>query len=81
MFVTTCMLDLDAGLSAALLSLKLIAVSLTASEPELSAGICSGVVVPLHHVVPARSWIQHVAAALICWQQKNKELSSFKKMF
>lgn len=59
-----CTLDLDAGLSALLLSVKLVAVSSTASEPELSAGIGCGVVVPLHHVFPARSWIQGLTAAL-----------------
>lgn len=58
------MLDFGAGFSAALLSLKLVSVSWTASEPELSAGISYGVVVPLHHVVPARPWIQRLVAAL-----------------
>lgn len=67
MFMTTgalCTLDLDAGLSALLLSVELVAVSPTASEPELSAGIGCDVVVPLHHVFPARSWIQGLTAAL-----------------
>ena len=71
MFVTTGVLDLDAGFSAALLGLKLVAVSLTTSEPELSAGIGRGVVVPLHLVVPARSWIQRLVAALFCWRQRK----------
>lgn len=78
--VTTgmCVLDLDAGLSAALLSLKPVAVPLTASKPELSTGISCGIVVPLHHVVPTRSWIQGLAAALGWRQQKanvNKTVS------
>lgn len=63
--VLMCMLDLDAGFSADLLSLELIAVPLTAAEPELSAGVSYGVIVPLHHVVPARSRIKGEAAALI----------------
>lgn len=64
-FVT---LDLDAGFSAAPLRLELVAVSHAASEPELSAGVGCGVVVPLHHVVPAGSWIQGLTAALR-WRQ------------
>lgn len=62
------MLDCGAGFSAALLGLKPVAVSPTASKPELSTGISCGVVVPLHHVVPAGSWIQGLAASL-GWRQ------------
>lgn len=59
-------IELDAGFVTLLLGLKLVFVSQTASEPELSAGVRRLIIVPLHHVVPARSWVQDLPAAL-CW--------------
>lgn len=60
------LLELDAGFTALLLGLKVVFVSEAAPEPELSAGIRRGVVVPLHHVVPTGSRVQDLVAAL-CW--------------
>lgn len=58
------LLGLDTGISAALLCIKLVTVSKTASKPELSTGIRYVIVVPLRHIVPTWSWIQSLAAAL-----------------
>lgn len=77
MHIIVTMLGLDAGFSAALLSLKPVAVSQTASEPELSAGVGCGVVVPLHHVITTRSWIQGLAAPL-CWRQTENKCQKLK---
>lgn len=69
------MSDPEAGFSAAPLGLKLVAVSQTTSEPELSAGIRRGIVVPLHHVVATRPWIQDLAAPLR-WRQKMSQVKT-----
>lgn len=37
---------------------KLVGVAVTTTEPELSAGVGLGVVVPADHVLPAGSWVQ-----------------------
>lgn len=67
------MLDLNTLFFADLLGHKLVAVSETASEPELGAGVGGGIVVPPHHVVSARSRIQGVTATVLCgWRRKQE---------
>lgn len=70
-----CASGLDAGFSASLLRLKLVAVSQTASKPELSAGVGCGVVVPLDYVLAARPWVQDLVAPLH-WRQRKKKRAS-----
>ena len=68
---TVCMLDLNTGFFAALLRLKSVLISLTASEPELGTGISRSVIVPLHKVIPARPGVQSLSTSLI-WGKRKK---------
>lgn len=63
--------ELHAGFPAAPLTVKPVLVSKATSEPELSAGVGYGVVVPLHHVVPTRPRVQSLVAAV--WRSGGEE--------
>ena len=65
MFIPThTLLRVDAGEPAAGLRLKVVCVSLAASEPELSAGVSFGVVVPSNYVLSTGPGVQRERAAL-----------------
>lgn len=48
----------DAGMFTLGFRFKVVGVALATTEPELSAGVSLGVVVPAYHVLPAGSRVQ-----------------------
>lgn len=74
LFSKHSLLCVDAGIPAVSFSLKVVCIALTASIPELCAGIGLGVIVPLDYVLSTGTWVQRLTAPFI-WKDKKGAMS------
>lgn len=74
------LLRVDAGIPAVGFRCKVVWVALTATVPELGTGVGFGVVVPLDHILAARTWVQWLTAAFI-WKDKKGAVSELWHLY